>query len=163
MTTHGQPTSGGQPSPIGFAIAAACATGLTAFITVSVISALRPPFGIVLANATITGFVVFFPYGWFYIYESRVTLNNLNELFRRMHSGDKEAMQRFCLLTFRMKQKWPESGHELVKRTLRARATLYFTLAWVLFVVIGIWVGQETARQQGRLIWGWRHIAWQWP
>lgn len=156
-------TRGGQTSLFGFSVAAALLTALTALISISVISPPRSPVGVVFANAAIVGFAVFLPYGWFYLCETNRVVERLNDLFRRMHGGEEEAIREFALLTFRMKKEWSQLEGELVRRTLKTRARFYLTLTLVLFLAIGIWVGQETARQQGLLIWEWRSIAWQWP
>ena len=90
-------------------------------------------------------------------------MSKLSRLFQRMQDGDEDALRDFAVLTHRMKLKWPDSGRALVERTLRTRAILFFAVAVLLFIVIGVWIGQETIRQEGHFLWQWKAIAWRWP
>jgi len=163
MASQKQSKSVGGVGAIGFAIAAACFVMLVTFLSLFAIPVLDPPIVAALANAGIAGFAVFLPYGFFYLYESGVAVGRLSELFQRIQDGDEEAKRRFVTLTHRMKLKWPDSGRALVERTLKIRAVFYFALAIALFVVIGVWIGQETVRQGGHFFWEWRAIVWRWP
>lgn len=163
MTSDKEAAIPRQPSAIGFAIVGACLLTLVTFVSILLLPTSHSALEIVLSNAAIAGFGVSLPYGLFYNYETRLAGDKITDLILRVKNGDKEATQLFAALTACTREEWPHSAKWLIMHTLMMRAKIYFTIWIILIVVVGIWIGQETSRQEGRIIWEWQSIAWQWP
>ena len=152
-----------RPSILKFAIASSCFVGFVAIACAWVVE-LVPSAGPMFTNGFIVGFPFLLLYGTIFVFESQIAEDGLRKLVDGVASGDKGSIKRFALLTHRMSQESvSDKFQQLYIRTMRSRARVYFTGAIILIIVIGIWAGHETARQEGRMIWQWQGIHWQWP
>ncbi len=150
------------------AVGAACVTCFTSSLSM-LLTSQRTMWGAVAAavNAYVGGLPLFVLFGYLYIAHRRAHINKMEDAVlcykfatQRMGAGMHDFSNVDMLTWDDVRQEGGlESWGERTERIVRRRARIYIVVWLVVLVALGVWIGQETVRQGGHIIWKWTSIA----